>query len=105
MLGTECRGGSERPRSPNSTGHERARSGNVTEARERVCSMKFERVADVAEFVDGGRRTVDIAGRRVAVFRVGDSFHALDDLCRLALGRRRQDAESDADSAQYDRDT
>jgi nitrite reductase (NADH) small subunit len=41
----------------------------------------MERVARVSELVDGEGRCVVVSGRRVAVFRVGDAVHAVDDTC------------------------
>ena len=39
------------------------------------------RVAAVAELAEGQARTVDVDGRTIAVFNVGGSFYAIDNLC------------------------
>ena len=41
----------------------------------------FEIVGKVADFPDGQGRAVPVDGRMVAVFRRGDQFYAIDDLC------------------------
>lgn len=40
----------------------------------------FVRVGRVAEFVPGGN-LVEVGGRQVALFRMGNDFHALDNMC------------------------
>ena len=40
----------------------------------------FVKVGRVADFPSGGRMVV-VDGRHVALFRVGDDFHALDNMC------------------------
>jgi len=54
----------------------------------------FVRVGDQTDFVEGRGRAVDVAGKRVAVFRVGGSWYAIQDACphmgaSLADGRVR----------------
>ena len=38
-------------------------------------------VGNVGDFVPGQGRMVVVGGRHVAVFRLGEEFHALDNLC------------------------
>ena len=38
-------------------------------------------VGRVADFTPGAGRMVVVSGRHVAVFRLGDAFHALDNMC------------------------
>jgi metal-sulfur cluster biosynthetic enzyme/nitrite reductase/ring-hydroxylating ferredoxin subunit len=42
---------------------------------------EFVRVIDVAEVPDPGKTLVDVEGEMVAVFHVGGTFYALDDVC------------------------
>lgn len=42
---------------------------------------EFEEVGPVEDFPDGTGVAVPVDGRMVAVFRNGDSWHAIDDLC------------------------
>lgn len=42
---------------------------------------EYEVVGKVTDFEDGQGRAVPIDGRMVAVFRQGDSWYAIDDLC------------------------
>ena len=42
---------------------------------------EFETVGQVSEFVPGRGKMVTVAGRHVAVFRLGDEFFALDNMC------------------------
>jgi nitrite reductase (NADH) small subunit/3-phenylpropionate/trans-cinnamate dioxygenase ferredoxin subunit len=42
---------------------------------------EFESVGKVADFEDGRGRAVPVDGRMVAVFRRGDQWYAIDDLC------------------------
>ena len=42
---------------------------------------EFEPVGQVSEFAPGRGRMVTVAGRHVAVFRLGDEFFALDNMC------------------------
>jgi nitrite reductase (NADH) small subunit/3-phenylpropionate/trans-cinnamate dioxygenase ferredoxin subunit len=39
------------------------------------------RVCGVEELANGASRVVEVAGRPVAVFRQGDSYFAIDDVC------------------------
>lgn len=41
----------------------------------------FETVGNVSDFEDGRGQAVPVADRMVAVFRQGDQFYAIDDLC------------------------
>ena len=41
----------------------------------------FETVGKVSDFVDGQGQAFPVDGRMVAVFRRGDEFFAIDDLC------------------------
>ena len=41
----------------------------------------FVAVGNVADFATGRGQMVVVNGRHVAVFRLGDGFHALDNLC------------------------
>ncbi|MEY4634731.1 MAG: hypothetical protein RJA55_529 [Acidobacteriota bacterium] len=41
----------------------------------------FVSVGRVADFTPGAGKMVVVGGRHVAVFRLGDDFHALDNLC------------------------
>ncbi|MEE9276447.1 MAG: Rieske (2Fe-2S) protein [bacterium] len=38
-------------------------------------------IARVGEIPPGGRRIVEIAGRSIGVFRIGESYHALRNVC------------------------
>ncbi len=42
---------------------------------------EFETVGKVSDFVDGQGKAVVVDGRMVAVFRKGNEFFAIDDLC------------------------
>lgn len=42
---------------------------------------EFEAVGPVSGFVPGRGRMVTVAGRHVAVYRLGDEFFALDNMC------------------------
>jgi nitrite reductase/ring-hydroxylating ferredoxin subunit len=42
---------------------------------------EFETVGRVTDFPDGEGRVVVVAGRHVAVFRLGGELHALDNMC------------------------
>ena len=46
----------------------------------------FVRAARVEELEDGRGRTVQVAGRWLAVFRVGDDFYAIDNACPHMAG-------------------
>lgn len=41
----------------------------------------WTRVAPVTEFPPGSRRVVDVDGERIAVFNLGGSYHAIEDVC------------------------
>lgn len=41
----------------------------------------FLKVADVSEVPPGGKKLLDFDGRAVALFNVGGSFFAIDDVC------------------------
>jgi len=52
-------------------------------------------VSRVADFPDGDRKIIDVNGRSVGVFRIGDTFYAMRNLCPhhhgpLCLGRIHQ---------------
>jgi nitrite reductase (NADH) small subunit len=57
---------------------------------------EYEVVGKVTDFEDGQGLAVPVDGRMVAVFRQGDTWHAIDDLCphmgaSLAEGYLEQD--------------
>ena len=39
------------------------------------------KIAEPAELAPGDRKIVDIDGRDVALFRIGDDYYAIDDVC------------------------
>jgi 3-phenylpropionate/trans-cinnamate dioxygenase ferredoxin subunit len=41
----------------------------------------FVKVATRGELPDGGKKVLDIEGRAVALFHVGDRYYAIDDVC------------------------
>lgn len=43
--------------------------------------MAFERAARMEDLLDGRGRAVELAGRPVALFRVGDEVYAIEDRC------------------------
>ena len=43
---------------------------------------EFVKVASAIEISDGSGKTVDVRGRKIAVFNAGGSFYAIDDACR-----------------------
>ena len=43
--------------------------------------MQFHPVADVASLKPGQGRTVEVKGRRIALWNVDGTFHAIDDTC------------------------
>lgn len=57
--------------------------------------MSFVAVGRVADFAPGHGRMVVVNGRQVALFRLGDKFYALDNLC---LHRAGPLCEGDIDS-------
>jgi NAD(P)H-dependent nitrite reductase small subunit len=46
----------------------------------------FVTVGAVADFTSGEGRMVEVNGRQVALFRLGDEFHAIDNLCLHKAG-------------------
>lgn len=46
--------------------------------------MSSIQIGTLAELPDGSGRAFEVAGRRVAVFRVGDELYAIDDTCSHA---------------------
>ena len=48
--------------------------------------MSFVSVGHVAEFESGKGKMVVVNGRHVALFRLGDDFHAIDNLCLHKAG-------------------
>ena len=42
---------------------------------------EFQTVCKVADLPNGEGKTVEVGGKLVAVFRVGDRYHAIDDVC------------------------
>lgn len=42
---------------------------------------EFEKVASVSEIPPGGRKSVVFDDRAVLVFRIGDDFYAVEDVC------------------------
>ena len=57
------------------------RVGNLDWNGERVVMAEFHTVCKVSELPEGEGKTVEVANKLVAVFRVGDQFHAIDDVC------------------------
>jgi nitrite reductase (NADH) small subunit/3-phenylpropionate/trans-cinnamate dioxygenase ferredoxin subunit len=55
--------------------------GNTTSAGAPNSMSDFESVGNISEFPEGQGRAVPVDGRMVAVFRQGDTFYAIDDLC------------------------
>ena len=43
--------------------------------------MDFTVVGKISDFVSGSGQMVVVSGRHVALFRLGDQFHALDNMC------------------------
>jgi nitrite reductase (NADH) small subunit len=43
--------------------------------------VEFEVVGRIADFAPGGGKMVIVGGRHVALFRLGEAFHALDNMC------------------------
>jgi len=39
------------------------------------------KAASRAELAPGAKKLIDVDGRAIALFRVGDEFHAIDDVC------------------------
>ena len=44
-------------------------------------SDTFTLVGRIDDFAPGGGKMVDVSGRHVAIFRLGDDFFAIDNLC------------------------
>lgn len=42
---------------------------------------EFVRLATIHDLPDGGMRAVEYNGRRIALFRVGETVYATDDIC------------------------
>ena len=53
----------------------------ASSARERSSVSDFETVGKVSDFENGVGRAVPVDGRMVAIFRKGEEFFAIDDLC------------------------
>jgi nitrite reductase (NADH) small subunit len=51
-----------------------------------VSSPQFVGVGRVSDFAPGAGRMVVVAGRHVALFRLGDEFFAIDNLCLHRAG-------------------
>ncbi len=45
--------------------------------------IEWHRIGDVGSFAEGGTR-VDVAGHRLAVFRIGGDFYVIGDMCSHA---------------------
>jgi nitrite reductase (NADH) small subunit len=46
-----------------------------------LSSQEFVPVGRVSDFAPGAGKMVNVAGRHVALFRLGDEFFALDNMC------------------------
>lgn len=57
-----------------------SRKGNIP-WKEHGTVSEFESVGKVSDFEDGQGRAVPVDGRMVAVFRQGEEWFAIDDLC------------------------
>ena len=44
-------------------------------------AIRFVKVGRVADVPAGGRETFEVDGRHIAVFRLEDGFHAIEDIC------------------------
>jgi nitrite reductase (NADH) small subunit len=42
----------------------------------------FTKVAETGDIPVGSGKTVEVAGKKIAVFNVGGTFHAIDDTCQ-----------------------
>jgi nitrite reductase (NADH) small subunit len=51
-----------------------------------VSSQQFVGVGRVTDFAPGAGRMVVVAGRHIALFRLGDEFFAIDNLCLHRAG-------------------
>lgn len=47
-------------------------------------TAQFHRVAHAADIPEGSGRCFTVNGKKIAVFRVGDAFYAVDDTCTHA---------------------
>jgi nitrite reductase/ring-hydroxylating ferredoxin subunit len=43
---------------------------------------EFVKIANASEISAGSGKTVDVRGRKIAVFNAGGTFYAIDDACR-----------------------
>lgn len=41
----------------------------------------FIKVAEASELTPGGKKLVELDGRAIALFRLDDGYHAIDDVC------------------------
>lgn len=57
-----------------------------SEPRQPADEPEFARAARAADLADGAGRIVDVAGRWIALFRVGDDFFAVDNACPHMAG-------------------
>jgi len=39
------------------------------------------KIAEASELAPGGKKLVDVDGRALALFRIGDDYYAIDDVC------------------------
>lgn len=44
----------------------------------------FQKIAELEEIPQGGGKAFSVAGKRIAVFRIGDELFAIDDTCTHA---------------------
>ena len=51
-----------------------------------MVSSEFFPVGRISDFTPGRGRMVVVGGRHVALFRLGDEFHAIDNLCLHKAG-------------------
>lgn len=42
---------------------------------------QFKKVCRLSDLIDGEGRTFVVAGKEIALFRCGDTVHAIDDMC------------------------
>jgi nitrite reductase (NADH) small subunit/3-phenylpropionate/trans-cinnamate dioxygenase ferredoxin subunit len=56
-------------------------AGDLRRESEEKRVSEFETVGKVSDFEDGQGRAVPVEGRMVAVFRKGEDWYAIDDLC------------------------
>ncbi|WP_165074032.1 non-heme iron oxygenase ferredoxin subunit [Paludisphaera rhizosphaerae] len=43
--------------------------------------LKTVKIAEASELAPGDRKVVEVDGRDVALFRIGDEYYAIDDVC------------------------